>query len=191
MNQTFEFMTALQYQVQILKKQVEGFKTGERYVKIQKEHEREVTYLRQKLKKATEEIVDGERRLKRIRIHWFEVYEDLESEHQKEVNRLKKQLKESEKRAIKAENQRDEFKEKLKERTHEYYEVGIKLEEEQGRNKKLLAQLNRDFENSSIASSKTLRYKKITNNREKSGRKPGAQPGHKGTKRKWQTPTKT
>ena len=50
---------------------------------------------------------------------------------------------------------------------------------------KLHAQINRDYENSSIPSSKQLcPKKKITNNRERSGRKPGAQPGHEGHTRK-------
>ena len=40
------------------------------------------------------------------------------------------------------------------------------------------AQINRDYENSSIPSSKAVRRKKITNNREKTGRRPGGQPGH-------------
>ena len=48
-----------------------------------------------------------------------------------------------------------------------------RLEEEQGKNLKLRAQINRDYENSSIPSSKTIKRKKITNSREKSGRNPG------------------
>lgn len=52
---------------------------------------------------------------------------------------------------------------------------------------KLHAQINRDYENSSIPSSKQLcPKKKITNNRERSGRKPGAQPGHEGHARQKQ-----
>lgn len=49
--------------------------------------------------------------------------------------------------------------------------------------------MSRDYENSSIPSSKTIRHKKISNSREKSGRKPGAQPGHPGHGRKKQIPT--
>ena len=70
------------------------------------------------------------------------------------------------------------------------YQIGIELEEEKGRNKKLMAQINRDFENSSLPSSMKPNYKKITNNREKTGRKPGGQPGHEGHRRKKQTPTR-
>ena len=63
------------------------------------------------------------------------------------------------------------------------------MEDEQGKNLKLRAQINRDHENSSIPSSKAARQKKITNSREKTGRRPGGQPGHKGHCRKKQEPT--
>jgi len=70
-----------------------------------------------------------------------------------------------------------------------YYEVASALEEEQGKNKKLTARVNRDFENSSIPSSMKIKRKKITNSREKTGRRPGGQPGHAGHRRKQCTPT--
>ena len=75
-----------------------------------------------------------------------------------------------EKRALKAEKQRDDALDKVKELQHQFYETAVRLEEEQGKNLKLRAQINRDYENSSIPSSKTLRKKKITNSREKTGR---------------------
>ena len=95
-----------------------------------------------------------------------------------------------EKRALKAEKQRDDALDKVKELQHQFYETAVRLEEEQGKNLKLRAQINRDYENSSIPSSKTLRKKKITNSREKTRRKPGGQPGHKGHCRKKQEPTR-
>ena len=45
------------------------------------------------------------------------------------------------------------------------------------------------YENSSIPSSKSIKRKKITNSRERTGRKPGAQPGHAHHPRKKQIPT--
>ena len=63
------------------------------------------------------------------------------------------------------------------------------LEEQKGANLQLKAQINRDYENSSIPSSQKSNHKKITNNREKTGRKPGGQPGHDGHRRKKHTPT--
>ena len=84
--------------------------------------------------------------------------------------KTKQELQEMEKRALKAEKQRDDALDKVKELQHQFYETAVRLEEEQGKNLKLRAQINRDYENSSIPSSKTLRKKKITNSREKTGR---------------------
>lgn len=111
-------------------------------------------------------------------------------EFEKMQKKTKQELQEMEKRALKAEKQRDDALDKVKELQHQFYETAVRLEEEQGKNLKLRAQINRDYENSSIPSSKTLRKKKITNSREKTGRKPGGQPGHKGHCRKKQEPTR-
>ena len=92
-------------------------------------------------------------------------------------------------RALNAEKQRDDALDKAAVFRHQFYEAASRLEEEQGKNLKLRAQINRDYENSSIPSSKAVRRKKITNNREKTGRRPGGQLGHKGHCRKRQEPT--
>ena len=128
-----------------------------------------------------------------------ERYIQLEELHQKEYNvyehkieKLKKELADAHKetiRALNAEKQRDNALDKAAVFRHQFYEAASRLEEEQGKNLKLRAQINRDYENSSIPSSKAVRRKKITNNREKTGRKPGGQPGHKGHCRKRQEPT--
>lgn len=65
------------------------------------------------------------------------------------------------------------------------------IEELSGTISKLKAQMNRDYENSSIPSSQKPNHKKIKNSREKTDRKPGAQLGHSGHKRPHLTPTET
>lgn len=57
-------------------------------------------------------------------------------------------------RALKAEKERDDLKDRLTELRREYDNKTAILEDEQNKNRKLLAQLNCDFENSSIPSSK-------------------------------------
>lgn len=62
-------------------------------------------------------------------------------------------------------------------------------QEERGKNLKLTAQLNHDYENSSLPSSMAVRKKKISNGREKTGHRPGGQPGHTGHSRRKQDAT--
>ena len=97
---------------------------------------------------------------------------------------LIQELKKMEKRALDAEKQRDDALDKAREIRLQYYETAAELEEERGKNLKLRAQINRDYKNSSIPSSKSIKRKKIANSREKTGRKPGGQPGHPGHHRK-------
>ena len=97
---------------------------------------------------------------------------------------LIQEQKKMEKRALDAEKQRDDALDKAKEIRLQYYETAAELEEERGKNLKLRAQINRDYENSSIPSSKSIKRKKIANSREKIGRKSGGQPGHPGHRRK-------
>ena len=75
-------------------------------------------------------------------------------EFEKMQKKTKQELQEMEKRALKAEKQRDDALDKVKELQHQFYETAVRLEEEQGKNLKLCAQINRDYENSSIPSSK-------------------------------------
>ncbi len=85
-----------------------------------------------------------------------------------------------EKRAIRAEKQRDIALEKVTSQRRELYKVKTELDDEKQKVQKLTAQINRNYENSSIPSSKSIARKKISNSREKTGRKPGGQPGHRG-----------
>ena len=140
--------------------------------------------LRSRILDLQKEAADAHKETIRVRNYWFQVLEDMLLEFEKMQKKTKQELQEMEKRALKAEKQRDDALDKVKELQHQFYETAVRLEEEQGKNLKLRAQINRDYENSSIPSSKTLRKKKITNSREKTGRKPGGQPGHKGHCRK-------
>ena len=96
-----------------------------------------------------------------MREHWFEVFEDLQKEFEQKLKEAEHQLKKMEERALRAEQQRDEALDKMKELRLQFYQTASELEKEKGINQKLRAQLNRDFENSSIPSSKSNKPKKI------------------------------
>ena len=74
-------------------------------------------------------------------------------------------------------NQNAELDSKRKKALEDSYETAVKLEDAQGIILKLTAQGNHNYENLSMPSSKCIGRKKITNNREKTGKKPGGQKG--------------
>ena len=163
--------------------------SGERYIKLKELHQKECRAYEYKIQKLKAAIADAHKETIRVRDYWFQVLEDMLLEFEAMQKKAARELQEMEKRALFAEKQRDDALVKVKELRLQFYETATRLEEEQGKNLKLRAQINRDYENSSIPSSKTIKRKKITNSREKSGRKPGGQPGHKGHSRKKQEPT--
>lgn len=124
-----------------------------------------------------------------IRNQWFEIFEQLQKECDRRVAQAEKKAAVMEKRALRAERQRDAALEKVTSQRRELYKVKTELDDEKQKVQKLTAQINRDYENPSIPSSKSIVRKKIPNSREKTGKKPGGQPGHKGHCRRKLTPT--
>lgn len=189
MNRSFEYITTLEYRLKAANAQILAFKSGEKYIRMQEEYLKGLRSLEQKIRKLEEALSSAHSETVSVRDQWFEIFEEIQKECEKKLAALRKELEQMEKRAIKAERQRDAALDKVTRQRHKIYALETELEEEKGKNLKLRAQINRDYENSSIPSSKTLHHKKISNSREKSGRKPGAQPGHPGHGRKKQIPT--
>ena len=191
MNSSFEIITTLEYRLKAAKAELNAFKTGEKYNHMEELHLKEVRVLERKVIRLENELADSHKQLITNRNMWFDVYEELQKECEKKIAKAEKKAALMEKRALKAEQQRDEALEKVKQQRTELYDVKTQLEEEREKTLKLTAQINRNYENSSIPSSKALSRKKIQNSREKTGRKPGGQPGHKGHCRKKLPPTET
>jgi hypothetical protein len=188
-NTAYEYFTNLQYKVKSLSAQVSGFKSGEKYIKMQEGHKQQAAKKDREIAKLKRELAEAHSQAVGTRKSWQQAFDDLEKEHAKEMAKKDRELKKMEGRALNAERQRDESRAKLKEQVLATYQAKTELEEERGRNQKLTAQINRDYENSSIPSSQKPNHKKISNNRERTGKKPGGQPGHKGHGRKMHTPT--
>lgn len=180
----------LQCRLKAAQAEVAAFKSGKKYQDMQEMHRKEVEALECVIRQLKEELAQAHKDLKANTDHWFEVFEDLKKEYLKREAALMKQLGQMEKRAFRAEGERDEGKDKIKQQRLKIYELETALEKEKGKNSRLKAQLGHDHENSSIPSSKGIRRKKITNSREKTGKKPGGQPGHEGHCRKKQEPTR-
>lgn len=189
-NAVFEYVTNLQYKVKSLTSRVQMFESGENYVSMRAEFKRELAAKDQKIKKHKLEIASARAETVTVRNNWMQVFEDLQAEYTKAIRDKERINKALEKRALKAERRVDELKDENLALKQECYAVKTELEEERAKNQKLVSQINRNHENSSIPSSGKANRKPITNNREKSGKAPGGQFGHQGHGRKKQTPTK-
>ena len=189
MDARFDFITSLQYKVKGLGARVKAFESGKKYTQMRASFDAQLAEKDREIRRLKGELGDANARLVTMRNNWQQVYEDIEHAHAKELEKKDRELNNMETRALDAETQRDEAKAKLREKTLELYKVETELEEERGKCQKLKAQINRDYENSSKPSSQKPGHKKIANNREKTGRKPGGQPGHEAHLRKKHVPT--
>lgn len=188
----FEQITTLQYRNRILSKQVEDFKSGEKYLQMERAYKELLRFHHKEIKRLEYELSKAHSETVTVRKYWSEVMDDVDREHAKEVRHLLDRIAQLEKINLQLVKERDEAKDKYRDRNREYYELAAQLEEERERNRKLTVQVNMNFENSSIPSSQQgPKRKKIPNTREKTGRRPGGQPGHKGYCRKKHTPTET
>ena len=186
----FEFITSLQYKVKNLTDRVKAFESGEKYISMKEEFKSMLSAKDREIKKLKNELADVRCKAATMRIKWQQVFEDVEKEYIKESQKKERALKAMEERALSAERKLAETRELLKERSKELYVALTELDEEKGITQKLTAQINRDYENSSKSSSLSPNHKKIKNSREKTGKRPGGQPGHEYHPRKKQTPTK-
>jgi hypothetical protein len=191
MNNAFEFITTLQYRLKAAHNELQAFRSGKKYIQMQEDAEQRVNELETIIKKLKAELEASNISIVRTRNQWFDVFTDLQKEQEKERRKYEGIIDQLEKRALKAERERDEALDKAGELRRQYYDVATELEEEKGKNLRLTAQLNHDYENSSIPSSMGMKKKKVKNSRETTGRKPGGQPGHKGHGRKKQVPTQS
>lgn len=182
-------MTNLNYKVKSLTAKLNSFEAGEKYVEMRSKYNKQLKTKEREIKKIKKELGKAYSQTVVVRKNWMQVFEDLEREHSKKLKKKDREIKALERRALKAEMALAETRDKLHDRTKEWYQALTQVEEEKGKNLKLRAQMNRDHENSSLPSSMKINRKKITNNREKTDKKPGGQLGHKGHKRKKLTPT--
>lgn len=170
--------TSLSYQLQAARRELADFRSGEIYRKMRADYEEIIREQNLTIKKLRKERDDFSFSRKKITRQWMDVLEDVRKEYEKEVRKLKKTVAALLDMIVSLKNRNAELDEKRKKALSDYYETAVKLEEAQGLILKLTAQANHNYENSSLPSSKCINRKKITNNRKKTGKKPGAQAGH-------------
>ena len=192
----------LLFKIKLLQDRVDAFESGRKYSVMVKEHKiaRESDF--RVMERLRKDLAQERAEKIRIRNLWFGTCEDILKECSRTIARKEKEyerdLKEKDAfiQKLQTEIQRLEEKlgtehEKYLRQIEETYEARTQLEEEQEKNKALAAKLRKDYSNSSRSSSMSPNHKTIHNSREKSGRRPGGQPGHEHHGRKRQEPTET
>ena len=190
-NSAFDWLANLQYKVKSLGARVAGFESGETYTDMKAAFKAQLAEKDREIKKLKGELAGSNARNVTMREKWSQVFDDIEKAHDKELKGKDRELKKMEGRALNAERRLDEAKDKLLEKTRELYQALTELDDEKGKNLKLTSQIKRNHENSSKPSSLDPNHKKITNNREKSGKHPGGQIGHAHHPRRMHVPTTT
>jgi hypothetical protein len=189
-NSNFEFISNLQYRVKSLTARVMAFESGDKYVTMRTEFNSQLSAKDRVIKGLKNELASAHAQLVTMRKCWTDVYDDLEKEHSKIIAGKDREINVLERKLIETQQELDAARDKYRDTSKELYQVKIELEEERGKKLKLVAQIKRDHENSSKPSSANPNRKKITNNREKTGKNPGGQPGHEGHRRRWHEPTR-
>lgn len=185
---SFEQATALQYENQALKRQLQSFRSGTKYVQMRKQYEAEARKMEAEIRKLKKEIARLNAQIVTVRNIWSGVVDDMEREKKRAVFKAQQETRKMEERALRAERKVDSQKDEIRQWREKYYEAASALLEEQEKNRELTARINKDYTNSSKSSSADPNHKKIPNGREKSGKKPGGQPGHPHYPRKQQKP---
>ena len=188
-NTQFEYMTNLHYENRDLKRQLQAFKSGEKYLSMRAEYKKllEAEYARNKKLEILLALANNATAT--VHENYLQVTEDIEREHIREIRAKDRRIKELFERSLRGEQRADRYQDELRDLKKEYYELGVKYEELQEINNKLMVQLKRNHENSSLPSSAKPARKKIHNSREATDKKPGGQPGHEGHGRKIYEPT--
>ena len=160
MGNSFETITVLQYRLKAAQEELAAFQSGEKYIRMEKQHLTQVRALERRIAKLEAAVAKEHSHAITIRNQWFEIFEQLQKECDRMVAEAVKKADMMEKRAIRAEKQRDIALEKVTSQRRELYKVKTELDDEKQKVQKLTAQINRNYENSSIPSSKSIARKK-------------------------------
>lgn len=177
----FLLCSDLQYRNRALKQELEEFKSGARYIKLQEDYRRVIAGFIREIQQLKAGQADANARTVSVRNLWYEECERIWKEHEsemeakdREIQRLNDKIWEIyQKCDEELDKQAREYEEKLTERDAEIYALRAALARAE-------ALLGRDSTNTNLPTSKTPidKQKRIPNTREKSGKKKGGQPGH-------------
>lgn len=187
-----DYIYLLQVRLNAAMQRLRAFENGHAY-QLLLDYVNHVTQVKNaEVRKAKREAASYRNETVSARRAWSQIFDDQDKEHAKEERLLKAEIIKRDQRILEVERQRDKAKDEAKEWREKFYALAGENEALKGENEKLTAQVNKDFENSSIPSSQQgAERKKIPNSRVKTGRKRGGQIGHSGHRLQQRKPTKT
>lgn len=178
----FEINMALKSEVKALKHTIEEFKSGKRYLKIQKDHSRVVKGYIKEIERLKKEVSAAHAQAVTVRKIWTDECDRIWQEHLSEMARKDEKIRKLEDRLWDIQAKSDE---KITALTQKYegelHEKECVIEELKNKLAHAEALLGRDSTNTGLPTGQTPpgKEKHIPNSRRSSGKKKGGQPGHK------------
>ena len=172
-----------------LRERIRAFESGEKYTRMKEDHRKAREADARLIRRRERELAEARRERIHTRDLWLDVIDKLQEEHEKEITKKDAEIARLKKALEKAYASVNEEHRKKLEKLEELYAVKTELEDEKEKNAELNARLNKDYTNSSKSSSQSPNHTKIHNGREKTGRRPGGQPGHEHHPRKKHEPS--
>lgn len=91
MNSSFEYIANLEYRLKAVNAEIDAFKSGEKYVRMHTEYQKEIRFLERKNKKLRKGIADSHRETVTVRNQWFEIFEELQKECERKIAAAEKE----------------------------------------------------------------------------------------------------
>jgi hypothetical protein len=84
--------SSLQYRVKTLEKELESFKTGEKYIKMKEEHRKETGALRREIERLKRELEQAHKETRDVRDKWFATCDDIITEEDRNARKALEQI---------------------------------------------------------------------------------------------------
>jgi len=166
--------SSLQYRVKTLEKELESFKTGEKYIKMKEEHRKETGALRREIERLKRELEQAHKETRDVRDKWFATCDDIITEEDRNARKALEQILRLKQKCFDIDMKRhdekaalvDAYEEKLAEKDKVIGELKNRLAHAE-------ALLGRDGTNTGIPTAQTLvgTKKVIPNSHRSTGRK--------------------
>ena len=181
MDRIYSEMTSLQYENRALRKEIESFRNGERYKKLQQDHHRVIAGYERKISQLKKDLENERAMRKRVRNLWIDQCKKDYDSYQAELEVKNRKMEKLEKEKLEIRKKYEEtiasliqnYEEKLEEKQNVIAELTARVEHAE-------AILAHDGTNTGTPTSQTPPGKKkvIPNSRRSSGKPKGGQKGH-------------